>query len=682
MPYSPRTRIDKEAISGIEQTSVRICGIITYALFPDKDFPVAPSEFIGGLDGITYSIESLHWLMDYPSLDLLPGDRERAMATFLNRFARLCWTAYSCLEEPLPDTPRQWVATCCPRIMPDGSVERVPGLALVEAGIDAEWRATLCDVQMVPTEDRMSEAVYRLSTGAANIFERQEDRVYQVGLAIAGDMFQLVYHDRAGRVLSDVYSVHANPLHFVRIILGLTLLAKSYCGKDATIICRGEQRFVVVGRVEYKIVETLSVSRDVCGSGTICWRCRRDGIDEDFVIKNIWADTTRAHTEGELLQIAKSLDGVPDCLCEQPVLRPNGQPWTTTWLCDMIPHAPRRSGPKLALRRLVLQPYARPLEDFSDKDEFLGAFRDAIVGKCIIQMRSHQKLYDRFNTLHCDISENNIMLRPRSGQSRRQGLLIDLDLVRYPSHEQCLQSISAKAISQGTVPFMACDILQFSHRVRHGPWHDLESFLYVLMYMCVRYSGPSNTPRRNFDIRESPMAPWLAGDGDDKEKVMYRYEDEEFRAFLDSVFDPYFDDLKDLVVDLRATIMQTWNSWAHHHDVLQVLDRHLTARTHQRAPAAVHRDRSSSPAEALEPSAKRRREHASLAMCAPAIGNVDLACATVGGPQSVASLASDSSRDSDGTLVESLCGSSAPKQGEDGVSASEGVRSLKRRKVL
>ncbi|KAL1673116.1 hypothetical protein EV122DRAFT_283309 [Schizophyllum commune] len=603
--YKLRTRVDKDAIDGAEKTTSRIHGIISHGVFQDDVFPVAPNEFIYGLDNLAYSVSNLHWLLDYPSLETPPGDREFAMASFLNRFVQISWMVHTDLGEPVPATPRQWIVTQTPRIMLNGDVEQCYGIALVDAGVEPQWRDVLCDVQMVPTPDRMQEAVHRISTGAANIFASQEDRIYHVGLAIAGDIFQLVYQDRAGRVLSKELDVHASAILFARIIIGLSLLPKSVGGKDDSIITRDGRRFVTLGGVEYEICERLAISRDLCGSGTICWRCRREGSDEDFVIKHIWVDVERDYTEGDLLRQVGRVAAVPDLVYEGTAIRADGRPWTTMW-CDVLQPTRRCSSlaivPQLQLHRLVLQPLARSLQDFASKEEFLEAFRDVV--------EAHQILYDDYDLLHCDISDNNIMLRKRDDSSPRRGLLIDLDCaIRVTSND--VSKTAFPGYRAGTLPFIAHELLLYRN-VRHGPWHDLESFLYVLVFICATCAGPSRTRRRDFDVSSSPLAPWLSGDGEHKAKVMCRYNDDEFRAFLDSVFHPYFDDLKDLACDLRNVVSRRMSGRVHHRDVLDILDKCIESRrSAPRASLTTGQQSPSSPGASVDatcrPLAKRKR---------------------------------------------------------------------------
>jgi serine/threonine protein kinase len=92
----------------------------------------------------------------------------------------------------------------------------------------------------------------------------------------------------------------------------------------------------------------------------------------------------------------------------------------------------------------------------------------------------HHYMHNTLLTLHRDISYNNILLHP-SGFS---GFLIDFDLAIYISR----QTNSGSSHRTGTYDFMAIDILL--GRSPHTALHDLESFFYVLLWMCI-YFTPS-----------------------------------------------------------------------------------------------------------------------------------------------------------------------------------------------
>uniref|UniRef100_D8Q2W2 Fungal-type protein kinase domain-containing protein n=1 Tax=Schizophyllum commune (strain H4-8 / FGSC 9210) TaxID=578458 RepID=D8Q2W2_SCHCM len=469
------------------------------SVFPMSLFPITPLSVIKLTNKAFYDVSNRRWLC-YPDFSSVPDRIERmcAIASFFNRFTRFAWLLYNDRGHSLPSTPRRWYVLESPRLLADGSTVSSYGMALSEeVSGDLQWQDILCDVQVEEDAANMSDALQRLTTGAAHVFATQEHRLYHLGVALAGDTYQLAYYDRAGRVLSGAFDVHKHSVLFARIIMGLAIPDKSYAGLDPSIIIRDGRRFLEVCGREYEILRTICINTNMFGRGTVSWRCRRADSDEDFVIKNV---------------------------------------------------------------------------DFASNDELLELLHDAI--------QAHQDLYLYADALHCDISENNIMAHDPPNSSRRRGLLIDLDSAVVVS--------GTPKTGPGTLPYLAIDVLQYPTLVERAPWHDLESFLYVLMIFCASYSGPSNTPRHGFKIHESPLGPWLAGDGNYKAQVMQCYDDAKFRAFLDEVFDPYFDDLKDVVCDLRNIITRPKDARPSHVDVMIVIDRHIRAlRASQKRTAAA-----------------------------------------------------------------------------------------------
>lgn len=85
------------------------------------------------------------------------------------------------------------------------------------------------------------------------------------------------------------------------------------------------------------------------------------------------------------------------------------------------------------------------------------------------------------NIMHRDISINNIMI----ASSGTGGYLIDLDFAVLLSRD----SISGAPHRTGTVEFMAIEVLE---GLPHAPRHDLESFLYVLIWMFTKFPAPGD----------------------------------------------------------------------------------------------------------------------------------------------------------------------------------------------
>jgi len=104
-------------------------------------------------------------------------------------------------------------------------------------------------------------------------------------------------------------------------------------------------------------------------------------------------------------------------------------------------------------------------------------------------------MFTTHGVLHRDVSYGNIMLLP----SPKDGMLIDFDLAISANRS----SVSAHHRT-GTVEFVALDLLQ-GRNVVHGPRHDIESFLYVLLMLAIRYSrgGDGKMRERKEKYRDS-----------------------------------------------------------------------------------------------------------------------------------------------------------------------------------
>ncbi|KAL1729869.1 hypothetical protein EV714DRAFT_273196 [Schizophyllum commune] len=539
--------VEEDVVDRLDNTLLEIKGIVS-ALFPNEVLPIGLIEIIRSLVGVLYSKRLRQWpKYPTPSQRLDATRQARDTAQLLNAISYRCSPLFQ-------------------------------------------------DTTVAADAESMRDAIERLHSGAASVFHAQETRMYHIGIAFAGDLFQLAYYDRAGCVLSGTHNVHENPGVLIRAVVGLSLFDESYVGKDTSITARDRGAYMTVGGIEYEIVELLAAGGDILGKGTVCWRCRRPDSSENYVIKNTWTMLGQSRkTEGEYLRRAARIKGVPNLVCEEQVLRRNGLPQNTLWLRETLQGSERlailKDHPQMELRRLVLQPCGRPLVDFRDKDELLTGFNDSIM--------THYQLYEHY-ILHCDISDNNIMLRAREDTSTSRGLLVDLDSADEINLDTGLAHIN---FGMGTVPFVACDILRPHGADGRAPWHDLESFLHVLIYICATCSGPSDTPRANFDLESSPMSPWLTGDYVRKKEITFEYDESAFRAFVDSVFDPYFEDLKDLVCDLRAVT----RTRSDHFTVMDVFDKHIQLRADARAKAAAASQKDGTPPAGAPARKKRRR---------------------------------------------------------------------------
>ncbi|TRX93169.1 hypothetical protein FHL15_006037 [Xylaria flabelliformis] len=141
----------------------------------------------------------------------------------------------------------------------------------------------------------------------------------------------------------------------------------------------------------------------------------------------------------------------------------------------------------------VVSPAGRVISEFETTKELLESMRDAI--------RAHRSLYITGNILHRDISPNNIIItKPEKETSDSfKGMLIDLDRA---------SSANGPRYWTGTIQFMAIEVL---NKVDHTYRHDLESFFYVLIWMCARQSWKNGFTGKERPPKQSLLEKWAIG---------------------------------------------------------------------------------------------------------------------------------------------------------------------------
>ena len=111
-------------------------------------------------------------------------------------------------------------------------------------------------------------------------------------------------------------------------------------------------------------------------------------------------------------------------------------------------------------------------------------------------------------------------------------------------------------ITQGTVPFMAIDLLQeytsLSSNFTHNFSHDLESVIYVLVWVCVLYQGP-NEIHSNQGIEQTCLKQWAsAKTSNDIQALCDQKLGQLASRSVLSDFTPYFAPLKPTVMEGEA----------------------------------------------------------------------------------------------------------------------------------
>ncbi|KAK3946530.1 kinase-like domain-containing protein [Pseudoneurospora amorphoporcata] len=132
-------------------------------------------------------------------------------------------------------------------------------------------------------------------------------------------------------------------------------------------------------------------------------------------------------------------------------------------------------------------------------------------------IKAHQSLYVTGKILHRDISPNNIIITDPETADGFKGMLIDLDMAKAQN-----SSPSGARQITGTIQFIAIEVLR---NINHTYRHDLESFFYVLLWMCAYQSWYNGFPGDEVTPKKSSFRLWETGDFDQiagiKEGHMY-----------------------------------------------------------------------------------------------------------------------------------------------------------------
>ena len=188
---------------------------------------------------------------------------------------------------------------------------------------------------------------------------------------------------------------------------------------------------------------------------------------------------------------------------------------------------------------LIISPAGRAIKDFYSILELLMTLRDAI--------KAHRSLYLEGSILHRDISENNIIITNPKQANGFTGMLIDADLAKIVGGGR-----TGVRYQTGTMEFMAIEVLR---KVAHTYRHDLESFFYVLLWICARRAWEREFGCKLVDRpKKSILSKWYTGDYDDIARS--KRGDMGVDGFEDILeeFPSIFDHLKPLCLEIRGIL--------------------------------------------------------------------------------------------------------------------------------
>ncbi|KAK0609021.1 hypothetical protein DIS24_g12578, partial [Lasiodiplodia hormozganensis] len=385
--------------------------------------------------------------------------------------------------------------------------------------------------------DRSSGTWRDLARYAREVFAAQDTRRFVFGFTLCGSIMRLWEFDRLGGVASEQFDINNDGLRFVSVIIGYLMMDKEQLGFDPTIQEANGERWIEIKRnnkTERLVLdEVIKRPSGVASRGTVCWKAYRQGDKSrrPYVIKDSWQYPERDE-EGVLLEKATKkkvinvarhyhhetvhVAGVEDDVYSSirkgldvagaSNYRPSDSmpPPSTSGtvrstrstssagqkrpssdigaserakkrICTDSQQIVRGKLPKNRVhRRVIIRDYGKPIYKASSRAALLTAMEGCIEG--------HRSLHEA-GMLQRDISANNLMVNEESSNPSWKAFLIDLDLAIDEERE----AASGAQGKTGTLAFMAIGVLLGE---KHSFMHDLESFFWVLFWICIHYEGP------------------------------------------------------------------------------------------------------------------------------------------------------------------------------------------------
>ncbi|KAI1820730.1 hypothetical protein F4861DRAFT_542655 [Xylaria intraflava] len=201
-------------------------------------------------------------------------------------------------------------------------------------------------------------------------------------------------------------------------------------------------------------------------------------------------------------------------------------------------------------RRVILRDCGNPIWTASSQAVLLRSLAGCIEG--------HRSLY-KAGFLHRDISINNLMINEHAMDQSRKSFLIDLDLAIRNTRDAVS---GAKGIT-GTRAFMAIGALRGE---QHSFMHDLESFFWVLLWICIHYTSPGyGRPNRVFDYWNYSTADQLS-----LLKSGIISDEPYLRRILTDHVTPYYATLIPCLCELRRVVFPNGKKWEQEDETLYV----------------------------------------------------------------------------------------------------------------
>lgn len=356
-------------------------------LFPDQSTALNAKE---ALKRNPLLSRSLKWEASLCEPTSSGETAEYKVAAWLNKISFLS-ASRTVLNDPKVSPPLLWNSSACQQPLP-AKTKRKPDIILT-GGYAPQgqktwgWKDVEVFIEITSGHPKMLARLRNtMYSKAFMIFQAQKNRRFVLAIAICQSSLYLNVFDRAGAVHSSAIDMIKQPSVVLHLLMGLVYSSPSRRGYDPTItdtadaLCNGHT---------YTIVETLFTNNMIRGRATICWHAKRGG--EAYVIKDSWPNTRRTQREYEFLKRAaeRGVTGVPVLVEYEDLLLEDGTVDSTNsrrvFLGDKSKSKNVRAREKdvdvRIHRRLVLQPHAVPLTQFSSRRELISILLDIVTSK-------------------------------------------------------------------------------------------------------------------------------------------------------------------------------------------------------------------------------------------------------------------------------------------------------------
>ncbi|KAF2254157.1 hypothetical protein BU26DRAFT_474426 [Trematosphaeria pertusa] len=535
------------------------------------------------------------------------GARERDV---LRWFAKLTGQFWDFAEEhqPAASVARRRPLAQPSKPLQGSTADRKLDVGFVDdpsAGEDSKchWKQILVpgELKSNPSADRASKAWLDLGRYAREVLAAQDTRRFVLGFTLCGPLMRLWEFDRLGGIASLQFDVNKEGFQFVSAVLGFLWLNEEQLGFDPTFITAGATRYIEIERngLRERLIIDKVMKRAPCiaGRATTCWKAHRAGDSSrtPLVIKDSWQFPERKK-EGELLREATNkgvanvaryyyhetvqVGGQDDDIRENvrrgldittpenygpesSMPPPNtagrrisrkgqtssvaGRKRSSSCTDAPLPPSKRTCSSSTTKnrvhRRVIVQDYGKAIYRASSLASFIAAFEGCIKG--------YESLHTKAGMLQGDISPNNLMMNEEDDNPSWRSFLIDLDLAIKEQREKS----SGAWGKTGTRAFMAIGVLLDDEE--HSFMHDLESFFWVLFWICIHYDGLGK------DIGSTQFECWNY-ESDRKLAELKKGLISDERDFLDTAkmeFTSYFEPLIVYVNRLRRKVFPNGGRW-------------------------------------------------------------------------------------------------------------------------